>query len=189
MYEHKHTLLSFIFFLFHRYTHIHILPTGLSTRYETKAIQISSKYETSSVVYSNNYPILLLSFRGKRQQPRIYLYWIRYKMQVNYILRYIYLYHLKNFFFYVVVYNRNTILLHQFKYDIFSFFFPSFSIVFFLFFSCCLVFSSLSSMSKFNAYCNSSIIYSTNFTTFFYDTSKHIPFHVLFLLLFLFLLI
>jgi len=34
-------------------------------------------------------------------------------------------------------------------------------------------------MSKFNAYCNSSIIYTTNFTTFFYDTSKHlhIPFH------------
>jgi len=28
-------------------------------------------------------------------------------------------------------------------------------------------------MSKFNAYFHSSIIYTTNFTTFFYDTSKH----------------
>jgi len=45
-----------------------------------------------------------------------------------------------------------------------------------------LVFSSLSSMSKFNAYCHSSIIYTTNFTTFFYDTSKHfdIPLTTLF---------
>jgi len=42
-----------------------------------------------------------------------------------------------------------------------------------------LVLSSLSSMSEFNACCYSSLIYTTNSTTFFYDTSKHnyIPSH------------